>query len=57
MASAKIPPINKASLTAEKLAKFIMEDGFGGKKVHNTLIVNIDEVKAKAVAEYVKKLK
>lgn len=53
MASAKIPSINKSSSTAEKLAKFIMEGGLGGKKVYNTPIVNIEEAEAKAVAEYV----
>jgi hypothetical protein len=57
MASAEISPINKTSLTAEKLAKFIMEGGLGGEKVHNTPIVKVDEAEAKTVAEYAKKLK
>jgi mono/diheme cytochrome c family protein len=55
LASAKIPPINKMTLTVEKLATFITEGG-GGKRVHYTPIVNISADEAKAVAAYVKSL-
>ncbi len=56
LASAKIPPINKTTMTVEKLTAFITEGGLG-KTVHNTPIVNISVDEAKAVAEYVKSLK
>jgi cytochrome c553 len=56
LASAKVPPINKITLTAEKLATFITEGG-AGKKVHNTPIVNISVDEAKAIAAHVKSLK
>lgn len=56
LASAKIPPINNTSLSAKRIATIILE-GKGGYRVHNTLIVNIDEAGAKAIAEYVKNLK
>jgi mono/diheme cytochrome c family protein len=56
LASAKIPPINKTTMTVEKLTTFITEGG-GGKTVHYAPIVNISVDEAKAVADYVKKLK
>jgi mono/diheme cytochrome c family protein len=56
LASAQIPPINKTSMSAEKLADLILE-GKVGKRVHYSPIVNIDKDGAKAIAEYVKSLK
>ena len=56
LASAQIPPINKTSMSVEKLATMIIE-GRGGYRVHNTPIVNIDEAGAKAITAYVKSLK
>jgi mono/diheme cytochrome c family protein len=53
LASAKIPPINNTSLSAERIASIILE-GKGGFRVHNTPIVNIDEAGAKAIADYIK---
>jgi mono/diheme cytochrome c family protein len=53
--SAKIPPINKTTMTVEQLATFITE-GNGGKRVHYSPIVNIGVDEAKAVAKYVKSL-
>jgi cytochrome c553 len=55
LASAKIPPINKTTLSVEKLTAFIT-DGGGGKRVHYTPIVNVSVDEAKAIAEHVKKL-
>jgi mono/diheme cytochrome c family protein len=54
--SAKIPPINKTTMTVEKLTTFITEGG-SGKRVHYAPIVNISVDEAKAIAAYVKKLK
>lgn len=56
LASAKIPPINKTTMTAEKLATFISEGG-NGKIVHYAPIVNISVDEAKAIAAHVKSLK
>jgi cytochrome c553 len=56
MASAKIPPINKTAMTAEKLATFIT-DGAAVKRVHYTPIVNLSAEEAKAIAAHVKSLK
>ena len=56
MVSAKIPPINKITMTAEKLAAFITS-GRNGTIVHYTPIVNINADEANAVAAYVKGLK
>jgi cytochrome c553 len=55
LASAKIPPINKTTMTVEKLTIFITE-GNSGKRVHYTPIVNISADEAKAIAEHVKNL-
>jgi mono/diheme cytochrome c family protein len=52
----KIPAIKGTAMTANKLVAFITK-GEGGKIVHTTPIVNIDDNQAKAVAEYVKNLK
>lgn len=52
----KIPAVKGTSLTVEKLVAFITK-GEGGKTVHATPIVNINDDEAKAVAEYVKSLK
>jgi cytochrome c553 len=56
MVSAKIPPINKITMTAERLAAFITK-GRSGTIVHYTPIVNLDADEANAVAAYVKNLK
>ena len=56
LASAKIPAINKTTLTAEKLVTLITEGGVG-KRVHYSPIVNINTDEAKAIAAYVKSLK
>jgi cytochrome c553 len=56
LASAKIPPINKTTMTVEELATFITE-GRSGKIVHYTPIVNISVDEAKAIAAHVKSLK
>jgi mono/diheme cytochrome c family protein len=53
---AKIPAIKGTSLTAEKLVAFIIK-GEGGKTVHATPIVNINDEEAKALAKLVKSLK
>jgi mono/diheme cytochrome c family protein len=52
----KIPAIKGTAMTVNKLVAFITK-GEGGKTVHNTPIVNIDDNQAKAVSEYVKSLK
>lgn len=56
MISAKVPPINKTAMTAEKLAVFITS-GRNGTIVHYTPIVNLGADDANAVAAYVKSLK
>jgi mono/diheme cytochrome c family protein len=52
----KIPAIKGTALTVPKLVAFITK-GEGGKTVHATPIVNINDNEANAVAEYVKNLK
>jgi mono/diheme cytochrome c family protein len=54
--SAKIPAINGTPITVDKLVMLITE-GKSGKRVHYSPIVNIDEAGAKAIAEYIKKMK
>jgi mono/diheme cytochrome c family protein len=54
--SAKIPPINKMTMTVEELTTFITEGGGGKKVVHYAPIVNISADEATAVATYVKSL-
>jgi mono/diheme cytochrome c family protein len=56
LASAKIPAINKTTLTAEKLLALITE-GMVGIRVHYSPIVNVNTDEAKAIAAYVKSLK
>jgi len=56
MVSAKIPPINKTAMTAERLVTFITK-GRSGTIVHYTPIVNLNADEANAVAVYVKSLK
>jgi mono/diheme cytochrome c family protein len=56
LAAVKIPPVQRTLMTAEKIVAFITK-GEGGKTVHTTPIVNINNDEAKAVAEYVKSLK
>jgi mono/diheme cytochrome c family protein len=52
----KIPAGKGTSLTVEKLVAFLTK-GEGGKTVHTTPIVNINNDEAKAIAKYVKNLK
>ena len=52
----KIPPVKGLTLTVNKFVAFITK-GEGGKTVHATPIVNIDDNQAKALAEYAKSLK
>jgi cytochrome c553 len=54
--SAKIPPINKTTMTVNKLTTFITE-GRSGKMVHYTPIVNISVDEANAIAAHVKSLR
>lgn len=56
LAAAKIPPVQGTSMTAEIIVAFITK-GEGGKTVHATPIVNINDDEAKAVARFVKSLK
>jgi cytochrome c553 len=56
LASAKIPPINKTTMTVEELTTFITEGG-GKKMVHYGPIVNLSVDEARAVAAHVKTLK
>jgi mono/diheme cytochrome c family protein len=52
----KIPAIKGTAMTVNKLVAFIIK-GEGGKTVHATPVVNINDNEAKAAAEYVKSLK
>jgi mono/diheme cytochrome c family protein len=52
----KIPAVKGTPLTAEKLVAFISQ-GKGGKTVHSTPIVNLNDAEVKAVATHVKNLK
>jgi mono/diheme cytochrome c family protein len=52
----KIPAVKGTAMDIEKLLAFITK-GQGGKMVHTTPIVNLNDGEAKAVAEYVKSLK
>ena len=54
--SVKIPPVKGTSLTAAKVSALIAK-GEGGKTVHATPIVNLNEGEIQAVAKYVKDLK
>jgi mono/diheme cytochrome c family protein len=51
----KIPAIKGTAMTVERLVAFLTT-GVGGKTVHATPIVNINQDEAKAIAEHVKKL-
>ena len=52
----KIPAVKGTSMNVEKLVAFITK-GLGGKTVHATPIVNINNDEAQAVAKFVKSLK
>jgi mono/diheme cytochrome c family protein len=52
----KIPAVKGTSMTVEKLATYITK-GEGGKTVHATPIVNLNDDEATAVAKHVKSLK
>ncbi len=54
--SVKIPPVKGTSLNAAKVAALIAK-GEGGKTVHATPIVNLNEREITAVAAFVKSLK
>jgi mono/diheme cytochrome c family protein len=56
LAAVKIPPVKGTALTAEKIVALISK-GIGGKTVHATPIVNLNDQEFKAVADYVKSLK
>jgi mono/diheme cytochrome c family protein len=56
LAAVKIPPVKGTSMKAEKIVAFIAK-GEGGKTVHATPIVNLNDEEVKAVALYVKGLK
>jgi mono/diheme cytochrome c family protein len=52
----KIPAVKGTSLTAEKIIS-LLSKGEGGKTVHATPIVNINNDEFKAIAKYIKGLK
>ena len=52
----KIPAVKGTSMTLENIVAFIT-GGVGGKTVHATPIVNINDDEAKALAKFVKNLK
>jgi mono/diheme cytochrome c family protein len=52
----KIPAVKGTPLTVEKIVA-LLSKGEGGKTVHTTPIVNINNDEAKAIAKYVKSLK
>jgi mono/diheme cytochrome c family protein len=52
----KIPAVKGTAMDVEKLLAFIAK-GQGGRTVHSTPIVNLNDGGAKAVAEFVKSLK
>lgn len=56
LAAVKIPPVKGTAMTVEKIIALIAT-GVGGKTVHATPIVNLNEGEIKAVAGYVKSLK
>jgi mono/diheme cytochrome c family protein len=51
-----IPPVKGTTMTAAKIVDLISK-GVGGKTVHATPIVNLNDEEIKAVAAYVKSLK
>jgi mono/diheme cytochrome c family protein len=56
LTAVKIPPVKGTSMTNEKIIDLIAK-GLGGKTVHATPIVNLNDGEIKAVAKYVKSLK
>jgi cytochrome c553 len=52
----KIPAVKGTAMDVEKLLAFLTK-GQGGKTVHATPIVNLNDGEVKAVAEYVKSMK
>jgi mono/diheme cytochrome c family protein len=52
----KIPALKGIPMTAEKIVA-LLSKGEGGKTVHATPIVNINNAEFKALADYVKSLK
>ena len=56
LAAVKIPPVKGTGMTVEKIVDLI-STGVGGKTVHATPIVNLNDGEIKAVAKYVKNLK
>ncbi len=56
LAAVKIPAVKGTAMTVDKIADLI-STGLGGKTVHATPIVNLNDGEVKAVAGYVKSLK
>lgn len=52
----KIPTVKGTALSLDKIVALLAK-GEGGKTVHATPIVNLDDAQVKAVAEHVKRLK
>lgn len=52
----KIPAVNGTPLTVEKIAA-LLSKGEGGKTVHTSPIVNINNEEFKAIAKYIKSMK